>query len=218
MAKKSALTRVNTASYAQILASSTAPPPPASTTPFRASPKEITATLWPSINSDIYKDKGAPPKEVVRIITENLRVPLAAAHRLPLGDIKAFFFKEEDKAKALSLPSSTLLKIKARFLQEDYLVEVLAVPASLQIQHGKEADNQEIIQQIEDDNRQWNPTIRISRISRIHGERSLVPKLGQQVVRSTSTIVYLKSQESQKAVILHSLVINGRKYATQIYN
>ena len=113
---------------------------------------------------------------MVRIVTENLRVPLAAAHRLPSGDIKIFFFKEEDKVKALSLSDSTLSKIKARFLQEDHLVEVLAVPASLQIQHGKEADNQEIIQQIKDDNRQWNPTIRISRISRIYRERSLVLK------------------------------------------
>jgi len=96
---------------------------------------------------------------MVRVVTENLRVPLAAAHRLPSGDIKAFFFKEGDKAKALSLPGSTLLKIKARFLQEDYPVEVLAVPTSIKIQHGKEANNWEIIQQIEEENTQWNPII-----------------------------------------------------------
>jgi hypothetical protein len=220
--KKPALTGASTRNYAQILASPATLSPetllPTPINPIRTSPKETTAILRPSLDSDIYKNKKATSKEIVKAFTENLRVPLAAAHTLPSGDIKVFFFKREDKAKALGLPGSTLSKIKARFLQEDYPIEILAVPTSLQIKHGKEADNQELLQQIQKENRQWNPTIQGTRIARIYRERSLIPKPGHQEVKSTSAILYLKNQESQIAAILNGLVIEGRKYATQIYD
>src|SRR5208282_3805533 len=133
-------------SYAQIAANAlppkiqplSGPSPP---------PDQVTAVLRPYEDS-ILKKNIATPAEITAQVKKTLQTGVVLAIPLQSGDIRVVFTTKIEKNKALTKVEE-LKEIKAYFKKEEFPIEVMSIPISLHVAHGKDADNRSLMEALE---------------------------------------------------------------------
>ena len=140
-----------------------------------------------------------------------------AATKLYSGDIKIHFAGQKEKDKATQLNLNTQQQLHSKFLREEFPVEVLAVNTDLPVTLGKAANNEEIIKEITEDNKTWNPDIEITRIAWIKGHKSIEERGGMKP-KHASLIIYMAKESAQRSAVLQGITIQKVIHTAQLYD
>ena len=166
-------------------------------------------TLRPSEgNTQLRNAKN--PKEILSIISKPLNYASpVAARKMRSGDIRVTV---TNKGYVTKNRESIQHQIDAKILREDYPVEVLAVPRSLAIQEGKEANNSTLLRELSTANGKITPGIQFTRISWIP------QRLDQPTKTRGSLILSVANHEHQKEVVRRGVVIEGQLFQARLYD
>jgi len=126
-ASQKILTWADVASRSSRTGSATTPPP----------------TNRPTVRVRIPDAAGKTPKELLDIVKPTISGAYAA-RSLRSGDIEIMVPDQKTKDRVLNQAETEGIKI----LRQDYPIELWGVPLSLQVNHGKAADNIELIKSI----------------------------------------------------------------------
>src|SRR5207248_5570437 len=103
--------------------------------------------------------------------------------------------KSHPKERAIRMPGAIKQQLGVKIIREDFPIEVLGVPTSLEVQHGKEADNSETIKRIKQGTERIILGFDITRVAWIHGKKSLQPRRDGRAPQAASLIVYTTKEE-----------------------
>jgi hypothetical protein len=196
-----------------------------------ASPQLASKTeSWAAIASKAVRREAVPiaqrPAVRVRIpdiagktnpeILTAVRAVIKGAYAVkPLrsGDIEVMV--PDQTAKDHALNQATIEGVK--ILRQDYPVEISAVPLSLQVDSGRTADNQALIQELINENKRRIPTLAIHKIRWLHAPKTLDKRRAYGKTRST-LIISTPSQDIQHELINKGLVLDAQLYEANLWN
>jgi len=178
--------------------------------------ESVRLTIRPGENSTIKGD-NITTKEVAEKV--KAVIPgVVAARVLPSGDVRVTLENPSQKERATLMPGTLKQQLDAKIIKEDFPIEVLGVPTSLPVQHGREADNSETIKKIKQSTERIIPGFEVSRVAWIHGKKSLQPRRDGRVPQAASLIIYTTKEEYQKMAIRRGVVIDYTLYTTKLYD
>ncbi len=191
------------ANIAAAAASTTGPNPP------KNPAEEIT--VRPSEGNMPLRNANQP-KEILNIISKFLsRASPVAARKMKSGDIRVTVTNKDYITKN---KESLQHQMDAKILREDYPVEVLAVPRSLAIQEGKEADNSSLLKELSTANGKIIPSIQLTQIRWIPQR----PIAGQPRKARGSLILSIANYEHQIEAVRRGVIIEGQLFQARLYD
>ena len=116
------------------------------------------------------------------------------------------------------MPGALRQQPGVKIIREDFPIEVLGVPTSITVQHGKEADNSETIKKIKQGTERIIPGFDISRVAWIHGKKSLQPRKDGRTPQAASLIIYTTKEDYQKLALRRGVVIDYTLYTAKMYD
>jgi hypothetical protein len=159
----------------------------------------VRLTIRPGENSTVKGD-NITTKEVAEKV--KAVIPgVVAAKVLPSGDIRVTLENPTQKERAIRMPGALRQQLGVKIIREDFPIEVLGVPTSITVQHGKEADNSETIKKIKQGTERIIPGFDISRVAWIHGKKSLQPRKDGRTQQAASLIIYTTKEDYQKLAL-----------------
>lgn len=136
-----------------------------------------------------------------------------AVKQMRSHDTEVYVQSSVQRDAALNMPQPDSFKV----LKQDYPVEVMGVPLGLAIQGGKNACNNSLISSIVQATRVRIPGLQINRIRWLHNgkEHNWAKKNGHT---RGSIIICLPTEELQKEVVRHGLVLDAILYTAQLWS
>jgi hypothetical protein len=148
-------------------------------------------TNRPTVRVRIPDAAGKTSKELLDIVKPTISGAIAA-RPLRSGDIEITVIDQKTKDRTLNQSETEGIKI----LRQDYAIEIWGVPLSLQVNHGKSADNTELIKAICASSKRMLPDLAINRIGWLHSPKQHEMRLGAGKQRGT-LIISCPTQEIQ---------------------
>ena len=168
-------------------------------------------TLRPS-EGNMPLRNATQPKEILNIISKFLnRASPVAARKMRSGDIRVTVTNKDYVTKN---KESLQHQMDAKILREDYPVEVLAVPRSLAVQEGKDANNSALLRELSTANGKIIPGIQLTRVSWIHQQ----PPASQLQKTRGSLILSIANHEHQAEAVRRGVVIEGQLFQARLYD
>ena len=181
--------------------------------PARTTRPDEDITIRPNQTNEKLRDAHSS-KEILQILAPNLlRTTPIAARRLRSGDIRVTL---KNKPYAIKNKGSIQHQIDATILQEVFPVEVLAVPLSLGVQKGPNADNTKLLQELSRENGKTVPNIQFTKI---HWIRQRTYQAKNQPPKSyTSLILSPATAQHQQDLVRRGVLIEGQFYQARLYD
>jgi len=175
--------------------------------------------------------RGQSETEVLTEIRKEIYDAVAVRH-LRSGDIRVTLKDQQAKERAVRAGDRLGERIGIKVLREDYPVEILAVPISLRVEKGRQADNTATIQEIVKQTERLIPGLEITRIQWLRQENanqannennertrgSPETRQGDAGRTHGSLIVSTHTPGMQKLLIQKGIIINGLIYNARLYN
>jgi hypothetical protein len=170
------------------------------------------ATNRPTVRVRIPDAAGKTSKELLDIVKPAISGAYAA-RSLRSGDIEIMVTDQKTKDRVLNQAETEGIKI----LRQDYPIEVWGVPLSLQVNHGKAADNTELIKAIVSASKRTLPDLAINRIGWLHNPKQHKKRLETGKQRGT-LIISCPTQEIQHNAIRSGIVIDSQFYEAMVHD
>ena len=166
---------------------------------------EEEITIRPTGEPEHALKKAANSKEIMEILSPILsRAAPIAARRLRSGDIRVTL---QNKAYALKNRASLQHQLGVAILQEDFPIEILAVPKSLAVAEGKSADNTALLKELAKENKKLISDISFTKVRWIPQKKH---SDSQPVKTRSSLILSVGSLSHQREVVRQGLLSRGR--------
>ena len=146
--------------------------------------------------------QGETPKELLDIVKPTMSGAYAA-RPLRSGDIEIMVPDQRTKDHILNQAETEGIKI----LRQDYPIEIWGVPLALHVNHGKAADNTELIKAICTASKRMLPDLAINRIRWLHNPKQHEKRLEAGKQRGT-LIISCPTQEIQHKAIRSGIVVD----------
>jgi hypothetical protein len=166
----------------------------------------------PTVRIRIPDAAGKTPKELLDIVKPTISGAYAA-RSLRSGDIEIMVPDQRTKDRILNQAETEGIKI----LRQDYPIEIWGVPLSLQVHHGKSADNTELIKAICTASKRMLPDLAINRIGWLHNPKQHKKRLETGKQRGT-LIISCPTQEIQHHAIRSGIVIDSQFYEAMVHD
>jgi hypothetical protein len=178
--------------------------------------ESVRLLIRPGENSTI-KGEDKSTKEVAEKV--KAVIPgVVAAKVLPSGDVRVTLENPTQKERAILMPGALKEQLGAKIIREEFPIEVLGVPTSLPVCHGRDADNSETIKKIKQGTERLIPGLEVSRIAWIHGKKSLLARKDGKAPRAASLIIYITKEEFQKMAVRRGIAIEYTLYTAKLYD
>jgi hypothetical protein len=165
-----------------------------------------------AIRVRLEEAQGKSPPELLEAVKPAIQGAYAV-RQLRSGDVEVMVTDQQAKDRALNQKETVGCKV----LRQDYPVEVLGVPLTTGIKHGKVVDNEEIIKAICAATRRTIPGININRIRWLHDAKGHEDRLKIGKKRGT-VIMSLPTQALQYEAIRKGVVIGAEFFEARLYN
>jgi hypothetical protein len=165
-----------------------------------------------AIRARINGSEGQTPQEILK----NAKTVIKGAYAVKLlrsGDVEVLVKDQADKDRALNQPPIEGIKI----LRQDYPVEIAAVPLSLRINSGRNADNATLIQELTKATKQIIPTFTANKIRWLNDAKTLSIRKAAGKTQST-VILSLPTQAIQHEVIRKGIIIESQHFEVTMFD
>jgi len=156
-----------------------------------------------AIRMRIPEAEGKSPQEILNTMKPAV-AGACAIKPLRSGDFEVLMRDQKAKDAALNQSQPEGMKI----LRQDYPVEILGVPLTLQVASGKDADNSGILSEIRTASQPFVPNLAINRIRWLHAPKEHEAHIASRKTRGT-LILSLPTQVIQHEVIRKGLAIEA---------
>jgi hypothetical protein len=159
------------------------------------------------------------PTELLQEVRRDIAPGAVAVRTLRSGDVDVFVTNQAAKDQVQNGPNGPGYQI----LRKDYLVEVPGVPLTLQVAHGRNADNSQLIHSICEATKKIATGTQITRLRWLHQEKKDTDRSRNaaepRVARTRGTlIVGFPTQAQQHKAIHKGLIIESQLFATRLFD
>ena len=108
--------------------------------------------------------------------------------------------------------------MRVKIVKEEFPIEILNVPTSLSVQHGRKTNNSEIIKKIKQNTKRIISGFDVFRIAWIHSKKSLQTKKNKKILKIVSFIIYTIKKDFQKIALHKEIAIEYILYTVKLYD